>query len=99
MNHVLSQGDWMKSITIHGLDSRLVEGIERRAQQRGASLNKTIKELIAQSLGLRFEGGGMTDSSLKGYRQFLGQWSEEEELAFKRATVDFKDGDGSELPR
>jgi hypothetical protein len=65
LNQKLVQGASVKSITIHGLDSRMVEGIERRAKERGTNLNKTIKELIAQSLGLRHESSGATTTPQK----------------------------------
>ncbi len=79
----------MKSITVHKLDDVIVEGIEARAKAKGQSLNATIKELLAQALNVD------TDSSAdraneKGYRRFLGQWSDAEAAAFEKATADFE---------
>ena len=42
----------MKSITIHGLDDTLDRLIKKRAKKQGSSLNKTIKRLLEESLGL-----------------------------------------------
>ena len=42
----------MKSITIHNLDERLSKLIEKKARESGTSLNKTIKKLLSQALGL-----------------------------------------------
>jgi hypothetical protein len=42
----------MKSITIHGLDETLDRLIKKRAKKQGSSLNKTIKRLLEESLGL-----------------------------------------------
>ena len=42
----------MKSITIHNLDERLAKLIEKKARESGTSLNKTIKKLLSQALGL-----------------------------------------------
>jgi|Deesub1362B_J571_1020462.scaffolds.fasta_scaffold01459_4 hypothetical protein len=43
----------MKSITIHGLDGPLDKRIREKARQMGLSLNKTIKKLLAESVGLQ----------------------------------------------
>ena len=42
----------MKSITIHGLDEGLEAMIEEKARQEGLSLNKTVKMLLREALGL-----------------------------------------------
>jgi plasmid stability protein len=63
----------MKSITIHGLDDPLDKRIRERAQREGLSLNRTIKKLLAESLGLR------PDSEEARRRDFLdlfGTWSQ-----------------------
>lgn len=43
----------MKSITIHDLDESLEAGIEEKARAEGRSLNKTVKVLLRQALGLQ----------------------------------------------
>ena len=42
----------MTSITIHGLEDPLDSLIREKARQQGISLNKTIKQLLAESLGI-----------------------------------------------
>ena len=42
----------MKSITIHGLDDTLDRLIRKKAKKQGKSLNKTIKTLLEESLGI-----------------------------------------------
>ncbi len=42
----------MRSITIHGLDDLLDARIREKARKEGLSLNKTIKKLLAEALGL-----------------------------------------------
>ena len=42
----------MTSITIHGLENPLDSLIREKARQQGISLNKTIKQLLAKSLGI-----------------------------------------------
>ena len=43
----------MKSITIHGLDHQLDKLIRKRAKKYGISLNKTMKNLLEESLGIK----------------------------------------------
>jgi len=46
----------MKSITIHGLDGPLDTLIREKARKQQLSLNKTIKLLLEESLGLTGRG-------------------------------------------
>jgi DNA polymerase III delta subunit len=65
----------MKSITIHGLDDDLDQGIRKLAREKGLSLNKTMKELLRKSLGLnRSDRSARRDE----FRDLCGVWSEEE---------------------
>jgi len=76
----------MRSITIHGLEDPLDRLIEERARQQGTSLNKTIKQLLAESLGLsqpskahqqEFEDlcGVWSSNDLEEFSQHLGEFS------------------------
>ena len=77
----------MKSITIHGLEDQLDVRIREKAQQQGLSLNKTIKGLLAESLGL-------APSTPQDYREtfadLCGVWTQEEASAFKRNTENLR---------
>lgn len=77
----------MKSITIHGLDDRLSEEIERKAKQDGLSLNKTIKRLLEEALGLSLKR--KTDRSSE-FAEFLGVWSDEDLTQFEESIRDFE---------
>jgi hypothetical protein len=77
----------MKSITIHGLEDRLDARIREKASQQGLSLNKTIKKLLAESLGL--EEPSAPRDYRKTYEDLCGIWTREEAAAFKRRTEDF----------
>ena len=77
----------MKSITIHNLDSRLATLIERRAKEEGISMNKLIKSLLAQALGLSAQ------PKLDRKEQFedlFGSWSQAEFEAFEKNTEDLR---------
>jgi hypothetical protein len=83
----------MKSITIHGLDETVARLIEARARAEGQSLNKIIKNLLEQSLGIK-----PTAKDLHGedFMEFLGVWGKKDKKEFERAcqtlrTVDEED--------
>ncbi len=84
----------MKSMTIHKMDNLLLEAIKERAEATGASLNTTMKELLAKAVGLEDNKGKETRAT--GYRRFLGLWTAEEAAAFESATADFEHIDASD---
>lgn len=57
------KGLFMKSITVHQLDEELLNGIEKLANEHSASLNRTIKQLLRQALGLGNEKKAAVDFS------------------------------------
>lgn len=77
----------MKSITIHGMDSELAARLERRARESGLSLNKAIKSLLAQALGV---GPDASSARRRELEEFCGVWSKREAKAFEKATEDFE---------
>ena len=80
----------MKSITIHGLDGKLYERIKEKAKRQGLSLNKTIKNLLEKSLGIRQHDG--TDHR-EDFIEFSGVWTETEAKEFAGAIEDFENID------
>jgi hypothetical protein len=45
----------MKSVTLHNIDPLLYDNVKKIAQNNDTSLNKTIKKLLKESLGLTAE--------------------------------------------
>ena len=84
MNHRI--GARMKSITIHGLDGAVEALIRDRAAAEGMSLNRTIKALLEEALGVTPPRSGRHAAD---FREFLGVWSADERAAFDRAIGDF----------
>ena len=74
----------MKSITIHGLDDELDEKIRAKAEAEGLSLNKTIKLLVRDALGI-----GERQDRREDFKDLLGTWSAADLEVFNRATEDF----------
>ena len=84
----------MKSITIHGLEDELDQRIRLKADEKGLSLNKTIKLLVRSALGM---GDQKPDRRLV-FQDLFGSWSREELEAFNRATEDLNRIDPKDWP-
>ena len=76
----------MKPITIHGLEDELDEGIRSKAEKEGRSLNKTIKQLLKEALGLV----NQPQDRRQDFLDLFGVWSESELEEFKSATEDLR---------
>jgi hypothetical protein len=77
----------MKSITIHGLDDPLDTLIRQRAKKKEMSLNKTIKELLREALGLESID---PHNHKKDFQDLFGVWTKAEAEEFARCTEDFE---------
>lgn len=77
----------MKSISIHGLDDQLNQKIIEQAKRKGLSLNKTVKSLLEEALGLNTDS---TNDRHDDFIEFLGVWSDEDVREFELATKDFQ---------
>ena len=77
----------MKSITIHGLEDPLDSLIREKAKSQGLSLNKTIKKLLAESLGV----SPKSDEDRKDdFLDLFGKWSQKEAQQFKAQITDLE---------
>jgi hypothetical protein len=77
----------MKSITIHGIDDPLAELLKSRAQSEGLSINKTVKKLLEESLGVRPRARGINQGD---FEEFCGIWSDSELAEFEENTKDLR---------
>ncbi len=77
----------MKSITIHGIDDPLAELIKSKAQSEGLSINKTVKKLLEESLGVKPRNKGINRSD---FEEFCGIWSESDRTEFEDKTEDLR---------
>jgi hypothetical protein len=75
----------MTSITIHGLEDPLDSLIREKARQQGISLNKTIKQLLAESLGISKD----IKKSQHDFADLCGVWSSEDLKEFTHNTQEF----------
>jgi len=75
----------MKSITIHGVDNHLAEALKRLAEENRTSVNRTVKRLLEEVLGMKPRESARYHDD---FAQFCGLWSAEELAEFEDATAD-----------
>jgi hypothetical protein len=76
----------MKSITIHNIDEPLDRLLQKRAKSQGLSLNKTIKSLLAESLGIKQK---KRSAHGEEFMDLFGSWSASDARAFMRCVKNF----------
>jgi hypothetical protein len=74
----------MSIITIHALEPAVEKRIRARARQQGKSLNQTVKELLAERVGVKAQAA----DHRADFAEFAGVWSAAEARVFKAATAD-----------
>ena len=88
MNHKqFKRENNMKSITIHDLDKQLDMMIRKRARKDGKSLNKTIKNILEESLGIK-KISGMNNRD--EFMDLFGIWNKKDADEFEKSVKDFK---------
>jgi hypothetical protein len=76
----------MKSITIHDLHKQLDMMIRKRARKDGKSLNKTIKNILEESLGIK-KMPGITNRD--EFMDLFGVWNKHDLNHFEKSMDDF----------
>lgn len=76
----------MKSITLHKIDGPLAELIKSKARSEGLSINKTVKKILEESLGVKPKSGGAFRND---FEEFFGIWSEMELAEYNERAGDF----------
>jgi hypothetical protein len=77
----------MKSITIHNLDDKASKKLSELSRAQGLSLNKTIKKLLYESLGL---SPSVKKDHREDFSEFFGIWSEESGKQFESSLAEFE---------
>lgn len=73
----------IKALTIRNLPGGVADALEREKRRRGRSLNQTVIDLLAQSLGVE----GTRSNGLAG---LAGGWDEDELHEFEQAVSPFE---------
>lgn len=80
----------MSTMTIHALNSAVERRIRSKAGKEGKSLNQTIKELLAESVGCSKKQLTVIESD---FAEFSGLWSEQDDKEFAATTADLRQVD------
>lgn len=72
----------MKSITIHGIDEITSQQLQKISSQMGLSLNKTIKKILQEALGIK---PAEISSRRSDFEEFCGVWTNEDLQEFNKA--------------
>ena len=77
----------MKSITLHKIDDPLLALIKSKARSDGLSINKTVKKILEESLGVRPAPEG---AFREDFAEFCGTWSDTDIAEFGERTKDLR---------
>lgn len=77
----------MHTLTIHALEGSVEKRIRTKAIRERKSLNQTLKELLATSVGL---GLSPAADHRADFAEFCGIWKPEDVKAFAAATKDLE---------
>jgi len=76
----------MKTIKIHSIDPQLEKVLQKKADESGLSLSKTIKLILREALGLDNSKQPRKDE----FMDLFGIWSKEDEKKFLQNISDFE---------
>jgi len=74
----------MAVMTIHAVDAAVEKRIRAKARKEGKSLNRTVKELLAERVGV---GAPSAADRRAEFAEFAGIWSEDDVPEFEAVTV------------
>ena len=78
----------MKSITIHGIDDITAKKLQTVSEETGLSLNKTIKKLLQEVLGVK---PVELSSRRSDFEEFSGIWNEGDINEFNKKTESLRE--------
>ena len=73
----------VRHLTIRNVPPKLADALDQEKRRRGTSLNRTVLDLLAQSLGQ-----SPTGRRSNGLGKLAGTWSEEEFQQFEAAVAE-----------
>jgi hypothetical protein len=82
----------MGTITMHGVDKTIHQGIRELARTEQTSINRVAQALLRRALGLETRG---TDHRAE-FQDVFGKWSKADLAEFEAATADFSKVDGED---
>ena len=86
-------GQEMKSFTIHGVEKPLTDLIKAKAESEGLSINKTIKKILEEYLGVKPQP---ERKNLRDFKMFCGLWTKDDLNEFENKTSDLREIDDAD---
>jgi len=83
----------MKSFTIHGVEKPIADLIRDKAESEGLSINKTIKKILEEYLGVKPQPDR---KNLRDFKTFCGIWTQDDLAEFENKTSDLRKIDHSD---
>jgi hypothetical protein len=77
----------MSVLTIHALDSNVEKRVRSKARKENKSLNRVLKELLAESVGM---SAVTAPDHRADFEEFAGVWSNQDEREFNAVTADLE---------
>jgi hypothetical protein len=77
----------MSTLTIHALETTVEKRVRAKARRDGKSLNQTLKELLAASVGA---GAAPAADHRADFAEFCGIWTPQDARDFESATADLE---------
>ena len=77
----------MNTFTIHALEAAVEKRIRAKARHDGKSLNRTLKEILAASVGV---GVSPAADRRADFAEFCGVWTKKESDEFAAAVADLE---------
>jgi hypothetical protein len=74
-------------LTVRGVPPSLARKLDDERRRTGASMNRTVLDLLARALGLQEASGA---PATNGLERLAGGWSDEDLAEFERATESFE---------
>lgn len=84
----------MSTITIRALDKKVEKLLRAKAKSTGKSLNQTLKELLANSVGV--VENSENDNQHSDFAEFCGVWDQKQYNDFHTAIADLDQVDPEE---
>ena len=77
----------MNTLTIHALETAVEKRVRAKARRDGKSLNQTLKELLAASVGA---GLSPAANHRADFAEFCGIWTTQDASDFEAGTADLE---------
>ena len=87
--HTAFRSDIMATVSIRGLDEKVIARLKRQAQREGSSLNRLVVRMLGESAAK----SALPPKTFDDLDALAGTWSSQQARAFERGTAAFTEVD------